>query len=377
MDETHSDPFDALIQDVASPQGPAASNGQNPPANAAGASNAGTSPQAEGAANPGGQEQSTAKPVVPAPDQAGVPGTENPTDEAAKAAAEAGKGSLPEDLKPFETTLKNKKWDVSTPKGVAAVLKSYTEAETTLGQRTNEANLLHTRQNEIEKDFATGPDGVNRRLEAMGLPKLDVPTPESRFKELKSIYSHAQILANPNATAAQKDAAIEGINALVYEPMDDLRINMAANKGKGTSVAAQQKEYRTKAYGLFNDRVASNPELHQAYDAILPAFQPGGVFHSFGLDQFAMTSSPERAQAIEQIGQALHFKESAYNPDGSVKEGGPIDVEIKKALALANQGGNAAPVGGGQPPAPGSNGNQNSDPIGAMLDSLSREHAMG
>ncbi|MEO7778520.1 MAG: hypothetical protein ABIY63_13390 [Fibrobacteria bacterium] len=376
MDETQSDPFDALIRDVASPQGPASSDGQNPPANAAGAPNAGPSPQAEGGAKPGAQEQSTANPAVKPPDQGLPAGMENPTDPAAADAAAAGKGSLPEYLKPFETTLKSKGFDLSKPEGVAKVLQWGQEAESTLGRRTTEANLLLTRAQEIEKDFQAGPDGVNRRLEAMGFSKLDVPTPENRLKELKSIYSAVSVIADPNATAEQRNAAIEGINALVFEPMDDLRINLAANKGKGTAATAQLKDYRTKSYGLFNDRVAQNPELHTAYDAILPAFQPGGVFHSFGLDHFSMTSSPERAAAIEQIGQALHFKESAFNPDGSVKDGGPIDVEIKKALALANRGGNAGPAGNGNPPVPGSNGNQNSDPIGDMLNSWARDSAM-
>lgn len=375
MDETNSDPFDSLIRDVASPQGPAASDGQNPQGNASGDPGSGPSPQAEGGAKPGAQEQSTAKPVVPGPDQAGAPGTENPTDPAAQA-AEAGKGSLPETLKPFEAILKSKSWDVGKPEGVAKVLQSYQEAESNLGRRTSEANLLHTRQQEIEKDFKAGGDGVNRRMELMGLSKLDIPTPQARFKEYKDIYSNVSVLANPNATPEQRDAAVESLNQLLYEPMDNLRIRIAAGQGQGQSGESKLKEYRTASASLFNQRVASDPKLHDAYNAILPAFQPGGVFHSFGLDEFSMTSSPERAQAIEQLGQALQWKESAFNPDGSVREGGPVDVEIKKALALANRNGNAAPAANGQPPAPASNGNQNSDPIGSALDSLAREYAM-
>jgi hypothetical protein len=375
MDESTQDPFEALIRDAASPQGPANTEGGTTPANAAAGQASGPSTQAEGGAKPGAQDSSTAKPAAPAPDQGAPAGTENPTDPAAQAAAD-GKGSLPDPLKPFEATLKSKQWDLTKPEGQAQVLKSYTEAEATLGKRTSDANLLLTRANEIEKDFALGPDGVNRRLEAMGFSKLDIPTPENRLKELKAIYGNVSVLANPNASSEQKDAAIEALNGLLYEPMDNLRIKLAASEGKGKTAAAELKDYRTKAHGLFNERVAQNPELHAAYDAILPAFQPGGVFHSFGLDPFSMTSSPERAQAIESIGQALLFKESAYNPDGSVKDGGPIDVEIKKALALANRGGNAAPAGNGQPPAPGANGQQSQDPVDAMLNSWARESAV-
>ncbi len=374
MEEASQDPFAALIHDVASPQGPASGEG-SPPANAPAAPVAGQSPQAEGGAKPGAQDSSTAKPAAAAPDQGALPGTENSTDPNAPAADADGKGSLPEHLKPFEATLKAKGFDLSKPEGMAKVLQWGQEAESTLGKRTNDANLLLTRQNEIEKDFAAGPDGVNRRLEAMGLPKLDIPTPENRFKELKTIYGHVSVLASTTSSAEQKDAAIGALNELLYEPMDDLRINLAANKGQAKAASAQLKEYRTKAHGLFNERVASNPELHAAYDAILPAFQPGGVFHSFGLDPFSMTSSPERAQAIEEIGNAVAFKASAYNPDGSVKDGGPIDVEIKKALALANRGGNAGPAGKGQPPAPASNA-QNQDPLDAMLNDWARESAV-
>lgn len=376
MDETNQDPFDALIRDVASPSGPAPADGQPSPANPQGAPGSGPSPQAEGGATPGAQEQSTAKPFGAIPDQGLPDGAENPTDPAAQA-AEAGKGSLPEDLKPFETTLKNKKWDVSTPKGVATVLQSYQEAESNLGRRTTEVNLLHTREKEVERDFMSGPDGVNRRLEAMGFKKLDIPTPQSRYQEYKEIYSAALVLGNPNATPEQRDAAIDALNAKVYEPMDNLRIRIAAGTEQAQGQQAKLKEYRTNSASMFNQRVAADPTLHEAYNAILPAFQPGGVFHSFGLDEYSMTSSPERAQAIEQIGQALQWKASAYNPDGSVKDGGPIDVEIKKALALANRGGNAGPAANGQPPAPGSNGQQNSDPIGSTLDQMARESAMG
>ncbi len=375
MDETNQDPFDDLIRDVASPSGPAPADGQNPPANSSGVPGSGPSPQAEGGAKPGAQEPSTANPAAAAPDQGLPTGLENPTDPAAPAAD--GKGSLPEDLKPFETTLKNKKWDVSTPKGVATVLQSYQEAESNLGRRTSEVNLLHTREKEVERDFMAGPDGVNRRLEAMGFSKLDIPTPQSRYQEYKEIYSAAVVLGNPDSTPAQRDAAIEALNAKVYEPMDNLRIRIAAGTEQAKGQQAKLKEYRTNSASLFNQRVGADPSLHQAYDAVLPAFQPGGVFHSFGLDEYSMTSSPERAQAIEQIGQALQWKASAYNADGSVKDGGPIDVEIKKALALATRGGNAGPAANGQPPAPGSNGQQNSDPIGSMLDQMARDSAMG
>ncbi len=378
MDDTHSDPFDALIRDVASPQGPAPTDGQKPPAesqsNAPSGPGAGTSQQAEGGANPGAQDPSTAKPANPAPDQGAATGTENPTDPAAQA-AEAGKGSLPEPLKPFETTVKAKGFDLTKPEGLAKVLQWGQEAESTLGRRTTDLNMLHTRQQEIEKDFQSGAEGVNRRLVMMGLSKLDIPTPETRMKELKDIYSNVSVLANPNASPEQRDAAIDALNGLVYEPMDTLRIRQAAGQGNAQSAQAKLKEHRTNSASLFNQRTGANPELHKAYDAILPDFQAGGVFNSFGLDEFSMTSSPERAARIEEIGQALAWKSASYNPDGSVRDGGPIDVEIKKALALATRGGNAAPAGNGQPPVPGSNA-QNQDPVDAMLSSWARESAV-
>lgn len=367
--EQSQDPFDALIRDVASP-GP--TDQDNKPADDKGT---GTPPnlQATDSANPGAQDQSTAKPGEVAPDQGVPPGTENPTGQPQA----DGKGSLPEHLKPFEKTLSSKGIDLTKPEGQAKFVKMYEEAETSLGRRTTEANLLLSRAQEIERDFMTGPEGVNKRLEAMGYSKLDIPSTADRLKEYQGIYSGLQIALNPNATDEQRNAAIESLNKLVYEPMDTLRIRQAAGIGQTQNAQAKLKDYRTSSATLFNQRTASNPELHQAYDAILPAFQAGGVFHSLGLDEFSMTSSPERAQAIESIGQALVFKASAFNPDGSVKEGGPIDVEIKKALALAGRVSNAAPAGKGQPPAPNSNGNQNQDPISAMLDSLAREHAMG
>ncbi len=377
-DEISSDPFENLIRDVASSsQSPADSGGQNPASNAANPGQgvgAPTTPQAEGGANPGAQDQSTANPAQKAPDQGMNPGEENPTVPPAQP-GEDGKGSVPESLKPFEATLKSKQWDVSKPEGVAKVLQSYQEAETTLGRRTTEANLLLSRQQDIEKDFQSGPEGVNRRLEAMGLSKLDVPTPETRLGEYKAIYQNLSIALSEGATPEQRNAAIEKLNGLVYEPMDNLRIRIAAGAGKGEDAKVQLQSFRNNAANLFNQRVAADPTLHAAYDAILPAFQAGGVFHSFGLNEFSMTSSPERAQAIESIGRAVTFHQSAFNQDGSVKEGGPIDVEIKKALALQDRNANAAPAGNRQPPAPNSNGNQNQDPIGAMLNSWALESA--
>lgn len=367
-DEASSDPFDVLIRDVASPEGPTNTDASAPPAGDAGAS----APKAEGGATPGAQDQSTAKPAPLAPDQGKPAGTENPTD---PAQAEAGKGSLPEYLKPFEPTLKAKGWDLSKPEGVAKVLQSFQEAESTLGRRQSDVNLLMTRQQEIEKDFQTGPDGVNRRLELMGLSKLDIPTPESRHKELKEIWSAISVAVHPNATEEQRAKAFENLDRLVYDQMDNLRIRLAAGQGQAQSAKAKLGEYRTNSANLFNQRVGANPEISKAYDALLPAFQPGGVFHSFGLDEFAMTSSPERAQAIEQLGQAVAWKQASYNPDGSVKEGGPVDVEIKKALALVNRNGAAAPAGNGQPPAPQANGQQQ-DPLDAMLSNWAREAAM-
>lgn len=369
-DEQSHDPFDSLLQDMASSASPASPDTSAPNDNGAGTP---AIPKAEGGATPGALEQSTAKPAATTPDQ-GIPaGTENPTD---PAQAADGKGSLPDHLKPFETLLKSKQWDLTKPEGLTKALQSYQEAESNLGRRTTEANLLNTRAQEIERDFMAGPDGVNRRLEAMGFSKLDIPPPENRLQEYKAIFSAVQTLTNPNATQEQWDKAIGEINAKVYEPMDTLRIRQAAGQGQAQGAQAKLKEYRTNSATLFNQRVSANPELNQAYDAMLPAFQPGGVFHSFGLDEFSMTSSPERAQALETIGQAVAWKSSAYNPDGSVKDGGPIDVEIKKALALAGRAATAAPQGG-QPPAPAANGNQNQDPIGDMLNSWARETAMG
>lgn len=365
-DEMPPDPFDSLIRDVAS-ESPAPSD-TNPSTD----TGAGASTQADGSANPGAQDQSTAKPAPLTPDQGQPVGTENPTD---PAQAADGKGSLPEHLKPFEATLKAKGWDLSKPEGIVKALQSYQEAESNLGRTKSEANLMMTRAQDIERDFQAGPDGVNRRLEQMGFSKLDIPTPENRMKELQGIYSNLQTALHPNASEEQRNQAIEKLNALVYEPMRKLDIRIEAGVEKSQNAQAKLKEHRTNSASLFNQRVGANPELHQAYDAILPQFQAGGVFHSFGLDEFAMTSSPERAQAIESIGQAVAFKASAYNPDGSVKDGGPIDVEIKKALALAGRAATAAPAGNGQPPTPQSNGNQNSDPM-AAFDSWAREAAM-
>jgi hypothetical protein len=363
-DEQLSDPFDSLIRDVAS-SGPtdATPNNQTD-------AGAGTPPQATDSANPSAQDESTANLGQQSPDQELKPSEENPT--APKQLD--GKGLLPDHLKPFEAILKNKQWDLSKPEGIVKALQSYQEAETTLGRRTTEANLLLSRSQEIERDFLAGPEGINRRLEAMGFSKLDIPTPENRMKELQGIYSNLQTALHPNATEEQRNAAIENLNKLVYEPMDTLRIRQAAGVGQAQTAQAKMRDYRTNSATLFNQITAANPELHQAFDAILPAFQPGGVFHSLGLDEFSMTSSPERAKALSEIGQAVAFKQSSYNPDGSVKDGGPVDVEIKKALALAGRATNAAPVGNGQPPVNNSNGN-NQDPFDKMLNDWALESA--
>ena len=91
-DEQSHDPFDSLLQDMASSSSPAPSDSSVPSDSATGTP---TIPKAEGGATPGAQDQSTAKPGEQAPDQGLPPGTENPTD---PAKAAEGKGSLPDHL---------------------------------------------------------------------------------------------------------------------------------------------------------------------------------------------------------------------------------------------------------------------------------------
>lgn len=369
MDDDFADPFASLIQEVASSSSPAAEGAGKPAGSAEGQS---PTPQAEGGAKPGATETSTAKPAAPAADPGAEAGKENRTADGQPPAD--GKGSLPEHLKPFESTLKTKGWDLSKPEGVVKALQSYQEAESNLGKRTSEAQMLHQRSVEVQRDFEEGLPGINRRLEALGYSKIEAPSLKDQHDHYRDLVNNINVALNGKATPEQRAAAIEKLNELAYDKYDQLRIQLASGAQKSQDFKAQRVQHVNKSVALFNERVGANPALEKAYDAILPHFQPGGVFHSLGLDEFVITSTPQRAQAMEKIGEALSFHASAYNPDGTVKEGGPIDVEVKKALALAGRQSNATPAGGSQNGAPPQSNGQR-DALDNVLRELALEHA--
>jgi hypothetical protein len=282
-----------------------------------------------------------------APDPQGKPGTETPDSTTAEADAQASaaakeQAEFPEDLKPFETMLKAKKWDPKAKDFAPTVLKSLSELERAHTQSATDKALLNTRQTEFQRRLSGDAKSINEYRKANGLPEIPVgKTAAEQVQERSAYLSHINNLLtskDPGVVAASE----AWLNKQLVEDVHQLRADASADAKYGSKTVDQHAaEFRSKANSVYTDHIARNPADEAVFnEVILPLAGPQGLLGSYGLDVAHVAQSPEHIKAWADLGRKIQL---ANNYEKALADG--VAKGVDEAMAQKRRAGNAGSVG--------------------------------
>lgn len=257
--------------------------------------------------------------------------------------AKPAKGALAKELEPFKAVLEAKGFDVSTPAGVAQVLKSYQEAESYAKRNETHLKTEATRAEKFAALARSDIKEINRFRKAQGLPEFkDAVRPlEDRVKEHDFLVTTINKIVN----GEDADNALKALQEHFEGHRFDLEFekrSKASNPDKTPQQAFTERKSRaTQNMDLMQ---AKDPESIHYADEIRDMFDPskGGIFHALGFDILDAAQTPEILAGFVEIGKAIH---THRNIEKIVQE--RVTDELERRRKAGNTGGNGRP--GGKP----------------------------
>lgn len=208
---------------------------------------------------------------------------------------------LPEALKPFETHLKAMKWDASDPIGLAAqALKSHQEIRRLQDQTAVKARSIDQKAKEVNALLTADAEKINEARRKMGAPEIMVaPEPKAQLAEIDNLYN---MLVKASQSGDWND---------VEAHFDAKRRDLSIKDGIRQQLGPQgnvdlRKEWENSAKSNYQSMVIQNPDAQKFVEELSEHFDPGGLFDSLNVDVYQAAASPERLQALINLGQAVH-----------------------------------------------------------------------
>ncbi len=250
------------------------------------------------------------------------------------------RAEFPDEYKPHESLIKNKKWDHKSKDFTPTVLKGYSELEQSHTRVNQEKSLLNNRQTTFQKVLSSDPKSINEWRKSNGLPEIPVAkTYSEQAKDEAELFSHIQRAFNGEDKDGTSTAWLNKRMGGIQELSTKAAVEDALGKGKTPAEAT--KEFYATADKTYHAHIAQNPEDQEIFDNHIQGLtEPGQLLGSYGLSLAHIALTPEHVKAWAKIGKALKLAE---NYDKAVEDG--VQKGVDEAMTQKRKSGNAQGIG--------------------------------
>lgn len=259
--------------------------------------------------------------------------------------------ALSDDLKAYEKLLTSRKWTKQAVKEPAkllpTLLKSYSEAESLIGQHGNTIKVEGDRGKALAALALGVPEDLNKFRERNGLDALVVQQPlATRKAESEALFGmiNATLIAK---TPEEQRVALDKLEEHFRKRNEDFAVEARTAKAPVDATRAFQAR-KTTALENFTTLKGENPKNEQLLNALEQLVVPdgkgplGGILYRMGMDSLDIMATPERARGFLEIGKALHI---AANLKDIVAQAVKKEIKRRGSARNASQSGSSAQRG--------------------------------
>jgi tetratricopeptide (TPR) repeat protein len=256
--------------------------------------------------------------------------------------------AFPENLKDFKELLEREKLDHKAEDFVNQVLSKYSDSKSAIGRKSTEVGLTREKVNDLTRAILSTPDKINQIRETHGLPPIafDNKSAKDKVTETEEVYQLLTSLQDETKAQEAYQKLLRNFGQRLEDQRLDAKLQERAPQSQSNS------DLKQRAESNWASLQKQHEDANDAISALIPFFSSehgSGVLGSFGVDMYTMQSSPERAEAMYELGKLVMLGQKYSDPkvwDAEIAE--KVKAERAKEQETKNKsaGGSNESAGG-------------------------------